>query len=178
MPKARKANIAICYDFDGTLIRGNMQENSFLPDIGVSAEEFWNLVKKQARDQDMDEVLAYMQLMIDKARDARKRLTRNELTEHGRNVELFTGVEHWFASINDYCSEMGATVEHFVISSGLREMIQGSPIANEFLITYEDHVRTCALARDPIQAASMASCHSFGQCWATVTRSRRGKTLG
>ena len=100
MPKARKANIAICYDFDGTLIRGNMQENSFLPDIGVSAEEFWNLVKKQARDQDMDEVLAYMQLMIDKARDARKRLTRNELTEHGRNVELFTGVEHWFASIN------------------------------------------------------------------------------
>ena len=49
---------------------------------------------------------------------------------------------------------------------------------NKFLITYEAHVRTCALARDPIQAASMASCNSFGQCWATVTRSRRRKTLG
>ena len=46
------------------------------------------------------------------------------------------------------------------------------------LITYEAHVRTCALARDPIQAVSMASCNSFSQCWATVTRSRRRKTLG
>ena len=58
MPIAKKPNIAICYDFDGTLIRGNMQENSFLPDIDIRPAEFWELVKARARERDMDEVLA------------------------------------------------------------------------------------------------------------------------
>ena len=132
MPRVAKANIAICYDFDGTLIRGNMQENSFLPDIGIPAEEFWSLVKKQAHEHDMDEVLAYMQLMIEKAREAKVPITREALTDRGRDLDMFPGVEEWFASINDYCKKKGAKVEHFVISSGLREMIKGSSIAKEF----------------------------------------------
>ena len=132
MPGARKANIAICYDFDGTLIRGNMQENSFLPDIGISSDEFWMLVKKQARDHNMDEVLAYMQLMMQKAAEAGKRFTRNALVEHGRKLDLFPGVDKWFASVNDFCKTADAKVEHFVISSGLKEMIEGSTIAKEF----------------------------------------------
>ena len=61
---------------------------------------------------------------------------------------------------------------------GRTETEMGTSEPKEFLITYEAHVGTCALARDPIRAASMASCNSFGQCWATVTRSRRRKPLG
>ena len=132
MPECPRPTIAICYDFDGTLIRGNMQENSFLPDIGMAPEEFWKLVKEHARAHDMDEVLAYMQLMIEKARDARVRFTKEELGKHGRALELFPGVEDWFASINEYCNAAGATAEHFVISSGLQEMIEGSTIAEQF----------------------------------------------
>lgn len=132
MPTGARANIAICYDFDGTLIRGNMHENSFLPGIGTSGEEFWNKVKSRARQHDMDEVLAYMQLMIEEAAGAEKAYTRQALVEHGKNLDLFPGVESWFGTINDYCRSIGVTVEHFVISSGLQEMIEGSGIAKEF----------------------------------------------
>ena len=132
MPQTAKPNIAICYDFDGTLIRGNMHENSFLPGIGTNSKEFWDEVKKQARQHDMDEVLAYMRLMIHSADQADQPCTREALRGHGKKVDLFPGVKGWFGDINDYCQNVGATVKHFVISSGLEEMIAGSGLANEF----------------------------------------------
>ena len=144
MPKKTKTKIAICYDFDGTLIRGNMQENSFLPEIGLSAEAFWSLVKSRARADDMDEVLAYMQLMIAKAGEASKPYDRQTLKDHGRELGLFPGVATWFKSINEYCRENGAAAEHFVISSGLQEMIEGSPIAKEF-----EHIFASGFSYDP-----------------------------
>ena len=132
MPQPQKATVAICYDFDGTLIRGNMQENSFLPQVNVPTDDFWTAVKERAREHDMDEVLAYMQLMIDAAGDANKRIDRKALRDHGSKVDLFPGVDTWFQAINQYCKTAGAKVEHFVISSGLQEMIVGSPIWKEF----------------------------------------------
>lgn len=132
MRKARRPNIAICYDFDGTLIRGNMQENSFFPEIEISAEGFWNKVRERARNHDMDEVLAYMQLMVEEAGRAEKKFTRETLVSHGQRLDLFPGVAEWFGRINDYCRAAGVKVEHFVISSGLAEMIEGSGIAKEF----------------------------------------------
>ena len=152
MPIAKKPNIAICYDFDGTLIRGNMQENSFLPDIDIRPAEFWELVKARARERDMDEVLAYMQLMIEKAREAQIPLTRAELEDHGRDLDLFPGVEHWFTAINDFCKDTDAKVEHFVISSGLQEMIEGSPIAKEFA-----HIFASGFAYDPNHVPTFAA---------------------
>ena len=132
MARPKKIEICICYDFDGTLIRGNMQENSFIPDIGMSLDEFWNDVKKEAESQDMDEVLAYMQLMIEKARNKNIAFTRQHLMAHGQGLEYFPGVEGWFKFINDYGTETGSTIKHFVISSGLLEMIEGSTIADNF----------------------------------------------
>ena len=135
MPKSRrakKANISICYDFDGTLIRGNMQENSFLPEVGKDPSEFWAQVGRHAKKHDMDEVLAYMHLMIEAARSADQPFNREALRDHGKRLDLFPGVATWFGRINEYCREAGATVEHFVISSGLKEMIKGSEIAGEF----------------------------------------------
>ena len=153
MPRARKPNIAMCYDFDGTLIPGNMQENSFFPDIDISSAEFWKLVKKQARDHDMDEVLAYMQLMIEKAREAEREFTRTALAEHGRKLKVFPGVDKWFGSINEYAKKAEANVEHFVISSGLREMIQGSPIAGEFR-----HIFASGFRYDANDVPTFAAC--------------------
>ena len=133
MTKGRgRVTIAICYDFDGTLIPGNMQENSFLPDVGMSPGAFWTLVKEEARLHDMDEVLAYMQLMMEKAREGGRRFTREALRSHGKELELFPGVEGWFDAVSEYCKGVGATVEHYVISSGLKEMIEGCSIAKSF----------------------------------------------
>ena len=91
----------------------------------------------------MDEVLAYMQLMIQKAAEAERPFTRNALANHGRKLDLFPGVETWFPAINAYCKEKGAKIEHFVISSGLREMIMGSTIAKEF-----EHIFTSGFSYD------------------------------
>ena len=132
MRRAAKPNIAICYDFDGTLIFGNMQDNSFFSEVGISAEDFWNQVKDRAYKHDMDEVLAYMQLMVEAARHAETPFTRTALVEHGKSLRLFPGVGSWFGCINQHCKSVGAKVEHFIISSGLREMIEGSGIAREF----------------------------------------------
>lgn len=139
-----KANISICYDFDGTLIRGNMQENSFLPEVGKKPSEFWAQVRNHAKKHDMDEVLAYMQLMIEAARRADQPFNRQALRDHGRNLDLFPGVATWFDRINEYCRDAGATVEHFVISSGLQEMIKGSEIASKFR-----HVFASGFSYDP-----------------------------
>ena len=125
-----KKTIAICYDYDGTLIRGNMQENSFIPNINMKKDDFWEEVKKHAENHDMDDVLAYMQLMLNKAEGKSVAFNQTALKKHGKSVELFPGVEDWFKALNDYSREI--RIEHFIISSGLDDMIKGSLIGKNF----------------------------------------------
>ena len=115
MGRARKPVVAICYDFDGTLIRGNMQENSFIPQVGISPSKFWKAVKNHAKNHDMDEVLAYMQLMIEMARAENKPFNRQSLRDHGKAVDLFPGVSEWFRLISDYGRNRGISIQHFVM---------------------------------------------------------------
>ena len=120
-----KTRVAICYDFDGTLIRGNMQENGFIPRIGMRKEDFWREVKEQAKRHDMDEVLAYMHLMLRKAEEKRVEFNRQSLAAQGAGVEFFPGVEGWFDLIGKHRDEE-VEIRHYVISSGLDEMIRST----------------------------------------------------
>jgi phosphoserine phosphatase len=129
-------SLAICYDFDGTLAPGNMQENGFLPGLGLVSEDFWARVGRLARDQDSDEILAYMRLMVDLAREARSPLRREDLHRLGAELRFFPGVPEWFSRINAYAREQGLRIDHYIISSGLREMVEGSSIAREFKKIY------------------------------------------
>jgi hypothetical protein len=124
--------VAICYDFDGTLAPGNMQEYDFIPAIGVSPEEFWAEAFELAKKSDADTILAYMRLMLQKARAAGILITRDAFRAFGSTVRLFPGVESWFGRIDGYAAARGARIDHYIISSGLREMIEGTPIAGRF----------------------------------------------
>lgn len=124
--------MAICYDFDGTLAPGNMQEYDFIPAVGVSPREFWATAQELAERHDADTILAYMRLMLSKAGDAGVKVTRDAFRAFGSTITLFPGVESWFGRVNAYAAERGVSVSHYVISSGLREMIEGTPIAGEF----------------------------------------------
>ncbi len=124
--------VAIVYDFDGTLSRGNMQEYDFIPAIGCSTSEFWKEADKIAHDNDADSVLSYMERMLTLARKVGFKITAPALRSMGRNVELFEGLDGWFERINSYGAEHGLRIQHYVNSSGIREMIEGSPIANKF----------------------------------------------
>jgi phosphoserine phosphatase len=124
--------IAIAYDFDGTLAPGNMQEHSFIPRLGLDNDQFWAESNAESRKHDMDDILSYLQLMLNKAREKNIRVTRQALLDHGREIQFFNGVETYFDAINRYAAGKGADIEHHIISSGVREIIHGTSIARHF----------------------------------------------
>ena len=124
--------IAIMYDFDKTLCTKDMQEYTFIPNLGMDVSEFWGYANKLREVDKMDAVLTYMYLMIKKTDDMGKHLTREYLNEMGRDIELFPGVSDWFTRINKYAKEKGIEVEHYIISSGVKEIIEGSKIGKYF----------------------------------------------
>lgn len=124
--------IAIAYDFDGTLAKGNIQENSFIPKLNITKEMFWKDVKTLSEENNMDEILSYMFLITKKANEQGERITKEDLKEHGKNVKYFDGVEEYFDRINKYANERGIIIYHYIISSGTKEMIEGTTIASEF----------------------------------------------
>lgn len=124
--------IAIAYDFDGTLAPGNMQEHSFIPKLGINKTEFWKASNARAREQDMDEILAYMQLMLQKADEKHIPVTRKAFLDHGKDISFFDGVESFFNRINRYAAENDVSIDHHIISSGIRDIIKGTSIAKYF----------------------------------------------
>jgi len=124
--------VALIYDFDGTLSPGNMQEFGFIQAIGKSPQEFWQESDDIAFGQDASNILSYMKLMFDEARKAGIKLRRDDFRRFGASVELFNGVEEWFGLINSYGKARGVKIEHYINSSGLAEMIEGTAIADEF----------------------------------------------
>jgi hypothetical protein len=128
--------LAICYDFDGTLAPGNMQERDFIPAIGMTKKAFWSEVKADCVKHNADEILIYMRLMLTKAESKEVTVRKEDFEKYGRDLELFDGVEDWFRRINEYGRQGGICVSHHVISSGIREMIFGSRIAKYFENVY------------------------------------------
>ncbi|MDR1670962.1 MAG: haloacid dehalogenase-like hydrolase [Alistipes sp.] len=131
-----KPTVALIYDFDGTLAAGNMQEYDFIPAVGKTGQDFWHESSQLARDADADPILTYMARMLAEARASGVAITRERFREFGRSVRLFPGVEEWFGRVNRYGHEKGLNVVHYINSSGLREMIEGTTIAGEFRKIY------------------------------------------
>lgn len=123
--------LAICYDFDKTLSPDDMQAQGYIQFVGYEVESFWKESNGLAESNDMDQNLAYMYTMIQKAR-GRFIFNRKTLMDYGAKVSLFPGVDTWFKRIREYGETKGVIVEHYIISSGLKEMIEGTKVANEF----------------------------------------------
>ena len=128
--------IALIYDFDGTLAPGNMQEYDFIPAVGKSNKEFLTEANTLAEEQDADMVLTYMARMIQEAKSKGLSLRREAFRESGRKVALYRGVKEWFERINRYGEERGIRILHYINSSGLTEIIEGTEIAHEFRKIY------------------------------------------
>ena len=133
---------AIAYDFDGTLAPGNMQERDFIPAIGMTKKSFWQEVEKECERHQADNILIYMRLMLEKARFAKVQVRKNDFKSYGENLPFFDGIlpyqngetiqKGWFDRINEYGKLSGVAVEHYVVSSGIREMVYGTKIAKKF----------------------------------------------
>ncbi len=136
MERENRFAVALIYDFDGTLAPGNMQEYDFIPAVGKSNKEFWHSANTLAQEQDADMILTYMARMIQEAKSTNLSLRREAFQESGRKVTLFEGVKEWFSRINGYAAERGIEIRHYINSSGLKEIIEGTPIAHEFRKIY------------------------------------------
>lgn len=136
MAKKLKYTVALIYDFDGTLSPGNMQEYEFIPTVGKSNAEFWDDSRQLAMSQDADPILTYMAKMIHEARSKGLSLRREAFQDSGKNIELYRGVREWFGRINAYGVAKGIRILHYINSSGIKEIIEGTPIASEFRKIY------------------------------------------
>ena len=132
----QKPIIAFLYDFDKTLCTTDMEDYAFIPSLGMTPREFWALANGFGHANRMDGILAYMYTMIQESEKRDLPFTRESLRKMGRDIVLFPGVEGWFRRINAFGEEQGVQVEHYVISSGLREIIEGSAISGEFKEIY------------------------------------------
>lgn len=130
--------IALMYDFDKTLCTKDMQEYTFISDVGMDAESFWKQTSDLAKRKKMDPILSYMYLMLESSRNARKTIRRERFVELGKDLQLFPGVSTWFKRINEIGRTYKVDIKHYIISSGLHEIIEGSSIYKEF-----DQVYAC-----------------------------------
>ena len=125
--------VALVYDFDGTLAPGNMQEFGLLQSFGYNdPNEFWNLCDQIAKTNDAGGIAVVMYAIQAEAQRAGLRCTRDLLRSFGKDVQFFPGVEQWFGYINAYAKEIGVNVKHYINSSGIKEMVEGCAIANNF----------------------------------------------
>ena len=127
---------AIMYDFDKTLCTRNMQEYDLLPELGVKPEVFWKEVSDLSRNANMDSTLAYMYLLLQKSKQKGFYIKRENFQSLGKMIEYYPGVREYFARINAYGKEKGVEIQHFVISSGTKEILEGCDIYDEFTRVY------------------------------------------
>ncbi len=126
--KEARPVLAICYDFDKTLSPDNMQAQGYIQSVGYNVQQFWQESNAMAARNDMDNNLAYMFKMVQEA-EGKVIFNREKLAEYGSKVKLYDGVEEWFERIRAYGATHGVIVEHYIISSGLKEMIEGTAMA-------------------------------------------------
>ena len=130
--------IALCYDFDGTLCSGYMQNQQLIPDCKVDIGEFWSEVSKYSKENKVDPTLSYMLILENKMHDAGVEISRENLINYGKQLKLFSGVNDWFGRIKYYGKANNIEVEHYIISSGLTNMIEGCSFYNQI-----DRVYAC-----------------------------------
>ena len=129
----KNSKLALIYDFDKTLSPRDMQEFHYIKSLGYdNPADFWAECGEFSAKHNCDGILSYMYLMVSKNPD----LTRKQLIEEGKYVELYKGVNTWFDRINEYGRKHHVSVEHYVISSGLTDIIKGTSIAKKFKKVY------------------------------------------
>ncbi|MGE4489960.1 MAG: HAD family hydrolase [Kiritimatiellales bacterium] len=160
---SKKTIVALMYDFDKTLCTKDMQEYSFIPKVGMKADDFWEESNALSHDEKMDQILAYMYLMICKANAANQSIRRKDFVDAGKAVEFYPGVEDWFDRINAFGISQHVHVEHYIISSGLREIIEGTPLRKKFEKIYasEFHYNASGAADWPKLAINFTAKTQF-----------------
>ena len=161
--RARKPKMAICYDFDKTLSPDDMQTFTLIPSFGLDKKTFWEESNALAKDNLMDNNLAWMYQLLNYSRVKRLPIKKEYFNKIGADVPLYNGVTTWFERMNKYADSKGIELEHYIISSGLKEIIEGSKIASQFKRVYASSYLYTAdgVAERPAQAVNYTNKTQF-----------------
>lgn len=127
---------ALIYDFDKTLAVDDMQAFSFIPNLNMTSAEFWKETDDFSKRTGTESILSYLHVMIEECKKKKIPLTKTYLNELGKDIKFYEGVTTWFKRLNTYADAIGVQLEHYIISSGNKEIIEGSAIAKEFKAIY------------------------------------------
>jgi phosphoserine phosphatase len=133
---SKKPIVAILYDFDSTLATSDMQNFGFIPSLGMTPAEFWGKTTEFSNKSGVERTLSYLYMMCAMTKQKGIKMTKEWLGEQGKDIEFFPGVLTWFKRINDFGDSCGVKVEHYLISSGNKEIVDGCAIAKEFKVVY------------------------------------------
>jgi hypothetical protein len=128
----KKPIVGIIYDFDRTLAIEDLQNFSFIPTLGLTPDQFWEKTNQNSLKTGMEKILSYMYMMIEESKQRGIALTKPYLKDMGKAVKFFPGLETWFKRINTFGDKAGVSVEHYIITSGTKEIIEGTKIAKDF----------------------------------------------
>ena len=161
--KSRKPRMAICYDFDKTLSPDDMQTFTLIPSFEIDAASFWEESNKLAKENLMETNLAWMYQLLHYSKIKRKSIRKEYFREIGKDVALYKGVEDWFDRMDKYAEKQGIILEHYIISSGLKEIIEGSRIADKFKRIYASsyYYTPDGVAEWPAQAVNYTNKTQF-----------------
>lgn len=156
--------LALCYDFDKTLTPDDMQAQGYIQDVGYDVSKFWKDTGILSSENEMDPNLAYMYMMVKEA-EGNLLFNKKALADYGSKVQLFNGVESWFNRIKEYGKEQGVIIEHYIISSGIKEMIEGTKMAKngdfEKIYASSFYFNDRGIAKWPAQAVNYTNKTQF-----------------
>ena len=132
----KEIKVALIYDFDKTLSTDDMQAFGFIQNLGMEVDDFWDMCGKFSKENNVENILSYLYITLKMAKEKGIKLSKKYFEKCGKDVKFFKGVETWFERINAYAKKIGVTVEHYVVSSGLTQIIKGTKIAKHFKLIY------------------------------------------
>jgi 2-hydroxy-3-keto-5-methylthiopentenyl-1-phosphate phosphatase len=132
----KNTKIALIYDFDGTLSTTDMQDYELIPEFGMSPKEFWNRANIWGDTIGADQITASMFFIKKTAEETGNPITKQKLNSVGNSIQYYEGVVDWFERINEYGKSLNLDIEHYIISAGLEEIIDGTIIRKYFKEIY------------------------------------------
>lgn len=165
----RRTKVALVYDFDETLSTTYMQDYMLIPELGLKPNEFWKAANEWSAQNGVDQVTGSMYYFKYLAEKKGLKLTREMLASCGAFIVFFKGVETWFDRIIRYGKYLGVDVEHYIISSGYEEIIEGCAIRRSIKEVYG-----CSFVFNdeglPIWPARVVNYSSKVQCLSKINK--------
>jgi hypothetical protein len=128
---AAQTTIGIIYDYDQTLSPNYMQDEVLFPHFGINPGQFWKKSRELVDSEGYDGELAYLKCLLDYL--AMDRPTNAELRKLGANLKFYKGLPELFVELhnvlNDQHRLMGIKIEHYIVSSGMKALLDGSNLA-------------------------------------------------